>query len=63
MKRKLFSLLVLLVTAVTGAWAQTTYTVAGNNPAMFGTAWDPTNTANDMTKNGDGTYSITYTNV
>ena len=56
-------MLVLLVTAVTGAWAQTTYTVAGNNTAMFGSAWDPTNTANDMTKNGDGTYSITYTNV
>ena len=63
MKRKLFSLLVLLVTAVTGAWAADTYTVAGNNSAMFGSAWDPTNTANDMTKNGDGTYSITYTNV
>ena len=63
MKRKLFSLLVLLVTAVTGAWAADTYTVAGNNSAMFGSVWDPTNTANDMTKNGDGTYSITYTNV
>ena len=63
MKRKLFSLLVLLLTAVTGAWAQTTYTVAGSNSAMFGTAWDASNTTNDMTKNGDGTYSITYTNV
>ncbi|UKK49629.1 hypothetical protein L6475_06785 [Prevotella sp. E9-3] len=63
MKKKIFSLLVLLVTAVTGAWAADTYTVAGNNSAMFGTAWDPTNTANDMTKNDDGTYSITYTNV
>ncbi|UKK51471.1 hypothetical protein L6472_02445 [Prevotella sp. E13-17] len=63
MKQKIFSLLVLLVTAVTGAWAQTTYTVAGNNAAMFGSVWDPTYTANDMTKNGDGTYSITYTNV
>ena len=55
--------LVLLLTAASGAWAADTYTVAGNNSAMFGTAWDPTNTANDMTKNGDGTYSITYTNV
>ena len=63
MKRKLFSLLVLLVTAVTGAWAADTYTVAGSNSAMFGSVWDPTYTANDMTKNGDGTYSITYTNV
>ena len=55
--------LALLITAVGGAWAQTTYTVAGSNSAMFGTAWDADNTANDMTKNGDGTYSITYTNV
>lgn len=42
---------------------QTTYTVAGNNSAMFGSAWNPSYTANDMTMNGDGTYSITYTNV
>ena len=55
--------LALLLTAVTGAWADDTYTVAGSNSDMFGTAWDPTNTTNDMTKNGDGTYSITYTNV
>ena len=55
--------LALLLTAATGAWAADTYTVAGSNSAMFGTAWDPTNIANDMTKNGDGTYSITYTNV
>ena len=41
----------------------TTYTVAGNNAAMFGSAWDASYTANDMTMNGDGTYSITYTNV
>ena len=55
--------LALLITAATGAWAQDTYTVAGNNSDMFGSVWDPTYTANDMTKNGDGTYSITYTNV
>ena len=40
-----------------------TYTVAGNNTDMFGFAWDTTNTDNDMTKNADGTYSITYTDV
>ena len=62
-KNKLLLLLALLLTAATGAWAQTTYTVAGSNSAMFGTAWDASNTTNDMTKNGDGTYSITYTNV
>ena len=55
--------LALLLTAATGAWADDTYTVVGSNSDMFGTAWDPTNTTNDMTKNGDGTYSITYTNV
>lgn len=55
--------LALLITAASGAWATDTYTVAGNNAAMFGSVWDPTYTANDMTKNGDGTYSITYTNV
>ena len=64
MKRnKLLLLLVLLMTAATGAWAQTTYTVVGSNSDMFGSAWDADATANDMTKNGDGTYSITYTNV
>ena len=55
--------LALLLTAVGGAWAADTYTVAGSNSDMFGYVWDPTNTANDMTKNGDRTYSITYTNV
>ena len=40
-----------------------TYTVAGDNANMFGTTWDATNTNNDMTKNADGTYSITYTNI
>lgn len=61
--KKLSLTLALLIAAVTGAWAQDTYTVAGSNAAMFGSVWDPTNTANDMTKNSDGTYSITYTNV
>ena len=61
--KKILMTLALLLTAAAGAWAADTYTVAGNNSAMFGTAWDASNTANDMTKNGDGTYSITYTNV
>ena len=56
-------MLVLLLMAATGAMAQTTYSVIGDNEAMFGSVWDITTTANDMTKNGDGTYSITYTNV
>ena len=33
-----------------------TYTVAGDNVTAFGTTWDPTNTANDMVKQEDGTY-------
>ena len=55
--------LALLLTAVGGAWADDTYTVVGNNSDMFGIVWEASHTANDMTKNGDGTYSITYTNV
>ena len=40
-----------------------TYTVAGSSAAIFGTTWDAANTANDMTKGGDGVYSIVYTDV
>lgn len=32
------------------------YTVAGDNIALFGTSWEPTNTANDMALQEDGTY-------
>jgi hypothetical protein len=38
-----------------------TYVVAGNLAAIFGTAWDATNEYNKMTKNADGTYSMSYT--
>ena len=55
--------LALLITAVGGAWADDIYTVVGNNSDMFGAAWDAYAAANDMTKNDDGTYSITYTDV
>ena len=40
-----------------------TYTVCGNEASVFGTAWDPTNTANDMVKQADGNYIKTYSNV
>ena len=45
-----------------------TYTVVGcyNNdetPSFFGTAWAATLEDNDMTDNGDGTYSKTFNNV
>ncbi len=46
------------------------YTVAGavkdgttDVASFFGTAWDPTNTANDMVKQSDGTYAKSYSNV
>ena len=48
--------------AETGEEIQYTYTVVGPE-AMFGTNWDPSNTANDMTKQEDGTYTKTIENV
>ncbi len=48
--------------AETGEEIQHTYTVVGPE-AMFGTNWDPSNTANDMTKQEDGTYTKTIENV
>ncbi len=39
------------------------YTVAGSSDAVFGTAWDPTNTDNDMVKQEDGTYKFVKANV
>lgn len=39
-----------------------TYTVAGTPTAVFGTEWDPTNTDNDMIRQGDGTYKLVKTN-
>ena len=47
-----------------------TYTVAGDSEgdntgsdAVFGTAWDPTNTSNDLSLVGGTVYSKTYSNV
>lgn len=41
-----------------------TYTVAGDNAAVFGTGWDPSNTANDMIYDADkGIYYKEYNNV
>ena len=36
--------------------AKTYWTVAGSSAAIFGTAWDPANKANDMVKQEDGSY-------
>ncbi len=40
----------------------TSYTVAGSSTTLFGTAWDPSNTANDMTL-VNGLYTFTKNNV
>ncbi len=37
-----------------------TYTVAGNSTNLFGTSFDPTNTANDMTDDGNGVFTKTF---
>lgn len=64
MRKKLFSILALLLT-VCGAWAQSntedTYIVAGSEPEIFGTSWDGSNQANQMVKGNNGEYSKVYT--
>ena len=40
-----------------------TYTVAGDSAPLFGAEWNTTNTANDMTKQDDGTYVKVYEDV
>lgn len=64
MRKKLFSILALLLT-VCGAWAQSntedTYIVAGSEPEIFGTSWDGSNQANQMVKGDGGKYSKAYT--
>ena len=40
-----------------------TYTVAGSSAVAFGTAWDPTNTTNDMAKQDDGSYKWEKANL
>ncbi len=52
--KKLFSFIFAACMAVT-AFAEV-YTVAGEPAALFGTEWDPANTANVMTEQADGTY-------
>ena len=42
----------------------TSFTVAGNDVTIFGTEWDPSNTANDMTLDAtDGLYKLVKNNV
>ena len=42
---------------------QDTYTIAGDPASVFGTAWDPANTANDMVLQSDGNFAKTYSAV
>lgn len=44
------------------AVVEKTYTVAGSPDTLFGTAWDPSNTANDMTL-ADGVYTWSKSDV
>ena len=44
-------------------FGEKTWTVAGGNTDIFGTAWDPANTANDMTKVAEGEYNLVKTNI
>ena len=52
--KKLFSFIFAACMAVT-AFAEV-YTVAGSPAKLFGTEWDPSNKANVMTEQADGTY-------
>lgn len=40
-----------------------TYIIAGDSATLFGEAWAPSNTANQMTLNGDGLYEKVYSDV
>ena len=59
--KKLFSFIFAACMAVT-AFAEV-YTVAGEPKSLFGTEWDPSNTANVMTEQADGTYKWEKTDV
>ena len=52
--RKIFSLFAAL--AMVMSMTAETWTVAGSPASVFGTAWDPANTANVMADQGDGNY-------
>ena len=47
----------------TGTLMAASYTVAGDNTTLFGTAWDPSNTANDMTLVSGNNYQWAKTDV
>ena len=61
---RLLTLLALLLTAATGAWATDVYVVGNGSDGNWlnGVAWDPGVAGNKMTEQ-NGVYSITFTNV
>ena len=62
---KRFLCFVVAMTAMTiGAFAQDTYTVAGSDAAIVNgnDAWAPTNSANDMTYDGNGNWKLELSN-
>ena len=52
--KKIFTIFAAL--AMVMSMAAETWTVAGSPASVFGTAWDPANTANVMADQGDGNY-------
>lgn len=59
MRKRLFTLLSLLCPLLIAAGVSAeVYTVAGNNTTVFGTAWDPSNTDNEMTTTDDVNYTF-----
>ena len=72
MKKKILTLLVLLMTAVTGAWADTTVTWSASNLAGDDTVTkdgvtltssnEDAHSANNFYDNGDNTFSTTLGN-
>ena len=60
--RKILSLLIAALVSVS-MFAVSTYTVAGGSTALFGTSWDPSNTANDMTLKEGTVYQLVKSDV
>ena len=48
---------------ITGEFAPDTYVVAGEPESFWGSSWNGTDTNNQMTDNGDGTYTLTKSGV
>ena len=62
MKKLFISLFALLLLGSTAFVQGATYTLAGEPEAVFGSAWDPSNTANDMILD-DGLYKFVKNDV